>query len=392
MFPALVADPPGRGALAGGVPRPHAPGRAGQRARQRLPRRDVSVGGRRARQGDHAALRRAERAAPRSTSTATSPWRSGSTTSPPATPPGSRARGFRSSAEPPTSGSAARRYDSAGGRYHIRNVVSVAEGLVGVSDDAYTNAVARRNLEIATAAARRLGADGRPALGRGRREAPPADRFGERLLPDLRGRARLHARRRHPAAGLSPRRSDERRGQARAPRPGGARASKDEAAGAMMGITLLSVGAAELGDRRLVDSLLPFSYRHHLKGPFLMLSETPTNNAVELPDRRRRLPAAGDLRLHRPPARRARAGAGVPTRAALSRQRLLLRTCQSGERIDVLVDSTGDTSPSGRARSARCRAGCGSVRRGAPSRLPSEVRASTTGCKRAAVLARSGRR
>ena len=47
-----------------------------------------------------------------------------------------------------------------------------------------------------------------------------------------------------------------------------------------MGITLLSVGAAELGDRRLVDSLLPYSYRNHLKGPFLLPSETPTNNAV----------------------------------------------------------------------------------------------------------------
>ena len=53
-----------------------------------------------------------------------------------------------------------------------------------------------------------------------------------------------------------------------------------EASGAMMGITLLSVDAAELGDRRLVDSLLPFSYRGHLKGPFLMPSETPRNNAV----------------------------------------------------------------------------------------------------------------
>jgi hypothetical protein len=55
---------------------------------------------------------------------------------------------------------------------------------------------------------------------------------------------------------------------------------EDEAAGAMMGITLLSVDAAELGDRRLVDSLLPFSYQGHLRGPFLMLSETPTNDAV----------------------------------------------------------------------------------------------------------------
>jgi protein-glucosylgalactosylhydroxylysine glucosidase len=29
-----------------------------------------------------------------------------------------------------------------------------------------------------------------------------------------------------------------------------------------------------------VDSLLPFSYQGHLRGPFLMLSETPTNDAV----------------------------------------------------------------------------------------------------------------
>ena len=48
----------------------------------------------------------------------------------------------------------------------------------------------------------------------------------------------------------------------------------------MMGSTLLSVDAAELGDRALLDSLLPHSYRPHLKGPFLMLSETPTNDAV----------------------------------------------------------------------------------------------------------------
>jgi hypothetical protein len=48
----------------------------------------------------------------------------------------------------------------------------------------------------------------------------------------------------------------------------------------MMGSTLLSVDAAELGDRAMVDSLLPLSYRSHAKGPFLMLSETPSNNAV----------------------------------------------------------------------------------------------------------------
>jgi trehalose/maltose hydrolase-like predicted phosphorylase len=53
-------------------------------------------------------------------------------------------------------------YDSVGGRYHIRNVVSVSEGLIGVSDDAYTNAVARKNLEIATRASQILGRDADP--------------------------------------------------------------------------------------------------------------------------------------------------------------------------------------------------------------------------------------
>ena len=50
--------------------------------------------------------------------------------------------------------------------------------------------------------------------------------------------------------------------------------------GAMMGGTLLSVVAAELGERALVDTLLPASYDGYLKGPFLMISETPRNNAV----------------------------------------------------------------------------------------------------------------
>ena len=49
-------------------------------------------------------------------------------------------------------------------RYHIGNVVSVYEGLIGVSDDAYTNAVARKNLEIAVAASARSGSD-LPTLG-----------------------------------------------------------------------------------------------------------------------------------------------------------------------------------------------------------------------------------
>src|SRR5207245_10960831 len=48
-------------------------------------------------------------------------------------------------------------WDTVAGRYDIRNVVSVDEGLIGMGNDAYTNAVARKNVEVAVAASRRLG-------------------------------------------------------------------------------------------------------------------------------------------------------------------------------------------------------------------------------------------
>ncbi|HEY8795201.1 MAG TPA: hypothetical protein VIM15_09690 [Gemmatimonadaceae bacterium] len=171
-------------------------------------------------------------------------------------------------------------YDSTRGRYHIRNVVSVAEGLVGVNDDAYTNAVARRNLEIATSASQRLGerADPRWADVATKLHMPldsatqsfrtyegaPDSTLGD-ITPLLSYPLGVpmsdRAKRMHLDQAL-------------------AHITEDAAAGAMMGVTLLSVDAAELGDHALVDSLLPYSYRAHLKGPFLMLSETPTNDAV----------------------------------------------------------------------------------------------------------------
>jgi trehalose/maltose hydrolase-like predicted phosphorylase len=169
--------------------------------------------------------------------------------------------------------------DSAGGNYHIRNVVSVDEGLVGVSDDGYTNAVARRNLEAANAALRRLGQqpnaqwahvaerlhiafdsarrtyrtyEGAPDSTLGSVTALLSYPLGMPMAADVKRANLQHAVRRML---------------------GGPR-------GALMGGTLLSVVAAELGDRALVDTLLEPSYDGYLKGPFLMISETPTNDAV----------------------------------------------------------------------------------------------------------------
>jgi trehalose/maltose hydrolase-like predicted phosphorylase len=232
-------------------------------------------------------------------------------------------------------------YDSARARYHIDNVVSVSEGMVGVNDDAYTNSVAKRNLEIAVAASMRLGvrADPRWSAVAAKLHMPfdsatqsfrtyegaPDSTLGE-VTPML-------------SYPLNVPMSDQVK---RAHLDQAIARLSDEAGGAMMGITLLSVDAAELRDSALVDRLLPYSYETHLQGPFLMLSETPTNHAVNF------LTGAGGflqqlifgytgLRL---------ADEGLVPRFApvLPRHitRLVLRAIHvRGKRYDVIVDANG---------------------------------------------------
>ena len=53
-----------------------------------------------------------------------------------------------------------------------------------------------------------------------------------------------------------------------------------QGSGAMMTTTLYPVIAAELGDQALIDTLLPMTYRGHLRPPFDALAETPENDAV----------------------------------------------------------------------------------------------------------------
>jgi trehalose/maltose hydrolase-like predicted phosphorylase len=241
-------------------------------------------------------------------------------------------------------------YDSTDQRYHIRNVVSVSEGLIGVSDDAYTNAVARKNLEIAVAASGRLGKRVTPQWSEiatklhmpydsvseffRTYEGAPDSTLGD-VTPLLAYPLGVPMSDRAKRGNLEP----------------AVRRLMAEGGGAMMGSALLSVDAAELGDRTLVDSLLPHSYQNWLKGPFLMLSETPTNNAVNF------LTGAGSflqqviygytgLRLGEqglepafPPM--------LPSRIT----RLTLKNVYSrGRRYDIVVDSTGRRMvPRGRA-------------------------------------------
>jgi trehalose/maltose hydrolase-like predicted phosphorylase len=233
-------------------------------------------------------------------------------------------------------------YDSAGGRYHIRNVVSVSEGLIGVSDDAYTNAVARRNLEIASAASRLL-----------KQRADPrwAEVAGKLHLPydSTSGFFRTYEGAPDSTLGdVTPLLSyplgvPMSEGAKRAQLQQAVKRLLSEGPGAMMGSTLLSVDAAELGDRALIDSLLPHSYAGWLQGPFLMLSETPDKkDAVNF------VTGAGGflqqviygytgLRLGEQGLKPAFAPI-LPSRI----KSLTLRNVYSrGKRYDVVVDSTG---------------------------------------------------
>jgi trehalose/maltose hydrolase-like predicted phosphorylase len=233
-------------------------------------------------------------------------------------------------------------YDSTADKYHIKNVVSVSEGLIGVNDDAYTNAVARKNLEIATAASKRLGRDSDPRWTElAAKLHLPYDSASEfyrtyegahdSTLGDV---TPLLA---YPlGVPMSERAKRAQLEQA-------VRRLLTEGPGAMMGSTLLSVDAAELGDRALVDSLLPRSYAAWLQGPFLMLSETPDKkDAVNF------VTGAGGflqqvifgwtgLRLGEKGLEPA-----FPPVLPSTITRLVLRNVYSqGKRYDVIVDSTG---------------------------------------------------
>jgi protein-glucosylgalactosylhydroxylysine glucosidase len=170
-------------------------------------------------------------------------------------------------------------FNSEKNRYEIQKVVSVAEDMIGVSNDTYTNAVAKRNLEVAISASRVLGqtenaewkkvADGMyiPYDETGKFhptfENAPEKTKGA-VVPLLS----------YPLA--IPMSEDAKRNNF----SNAVKAQDAEGTGAMMGCTFLPIVAAELGDRASFDRLIPISYQEHLRPPFNSFSETPKNNAT----------------------------------------------------------------------------------------------------------------
>jgi trehalose/maltose hydrolase-like predicted phosphorylase len=164
-------------------------------------------------------------------------------------------------------------------RYDITHIVSVDEGLIGIGNDTYTNAVARKNLELATRASSRLGRApdtlwGRVAAGL----YIPYDSAGQ-YHPTYEGAPEAKRGSVVPLLAFPlglPMSDTAKRNDIES----AIRLMIKEGGGAMMTETLYPVIAAELGERALVDTLLPLSYAGHVRPPFYALAETPRNDAV----------------------------------------------------------------------------------------------------------------
>ncbi|MBV9669668.1 MAG: hypothetical protein JOZ43_01815, partial [Acidobacteriales bacterium] len=142
-------------------------------------------------------------------------------------------------------------------RYEIGNVVAVNESLVGVSNDAYTNAVAKKNLELAVRAGTELHRDVNPKW----REIA----------------AKMYVPASDSALLWFPLEMTFSNAQTRA-------AIKNMLAhrrlGAMMGTEFYPILAAQLGDRQLIGKLLTPFYAPYLRAPFNVIAETPDNKNI----------------------------------------------------------------------------------------------------------------
>jgi hypothetical protein len=146
-------------------------------------------------------------------------------------------------------------YDRKKDRYEIGRVVSVKESLIGVSNDPYTNAVGKKNLDVAIEASRILREPVNPKWAEisAKLDLPRQDP----LLLD------------YPLEmSLSPVEKRTLIGRALAQQP----------EGAMMGVEFLPILADELHARSLLDDLLPRTYEPYVRAPFEVLAETPNNN------------------------------------------------------------------------------------------------------------------
>ena len=151
-------------------------------------------------------------------------------------------------------------YDAKRQHYIIGNVVAVNESEIGVSNDPYTNAVAKRNLELAVSTARALKEKTNPKW---------QDVAARMYLPDS-DSALLW----FPLSRPFPEQQTRHAVQAMMQRV------KEGHSGAMMGTEFYPILAAQIGDRPTIRTLLDALSGPYLRPPFNAIAETPRNQNI----------------------------------------------------------------------------------------------------------------
>lgn len=148
-------------------------------------------------------------------------------------------------------------YNAKQNRYEIGKVVAVNESLIGVNNDAWTNAVAKKNLELATRTAAIIGQPANPRWGEIAKsmyipESDSALLWFPLGLP-------FGARETHQAIQSE------------------LKSIREGKTGAMMGTEFYPILAAELGDRQLLKQMMEPLSTAYLRPPFQVIAETPHN-------------------------------------------------------------------------------------------------------------------
>ncbi len=148
-------------------------------------------------------------------------------------------------------------YNAKQKRYEIGKVVAVNESLIGVNNDAWTNAIAKKNLELAAAAAQAIH----------QQENPKWEEIAKALYIPQSDSSLLW----FP---LEMRFSAE---QTRYAIRSILRSIYQRESGAMMGGEFYPILAAEMGNRELIGQMLGPLSTPYLRPPFQVVAETPRN-------------------------------------------------------------------------------------------------------------------
>lgn len=148
-------------------------------------------------------------------------------------------------------------YNARAKRYEIGKVVAVNESLIGVNNDAWTNAIAKKNLQLATTAARAVNQQPNPKW----LEIANAMYVPESDSSLLWFPLGMRFSRERTQRAIGSMLQWIQRGET----------------GAMMGGEFYPILAAQLGDRKsIAEMLLPLSAAY-LRSPFQVIAETPQN-------------------------------------------------------------------------------------------------------------------